>query len=155
MDRIIIVVDPTALLFLVCFSTCVQMSEGATYGVVPYVDKRFTGTIAGLVGAGGNAGAVACGFVFRGSLDDTPAAFRTIAIMIASACVVTAFTFVNGSNVTHMITKSKSSIEAAEFKNEMMDFKGDMEKRVAMLEAGNNSLAIYADANPEKVEMHV
>ena len=38
---------------------------GATYGVVPFVNRRALGTVAGIVGAGGNAGAVAAGFLFR------------------------------------------------------------------------------------------
>jgi NNP family nitrate/nitrite transporter-like MFS transporter len=50
---------------LVIFSLFVQMSEGATYSVVPFINKRALGAVAGLVGAGGNAGAVAAGFLFK------------------------------------------------------------------------------------------
>ncbi len=48
---------------MVIFSLFVQMSEGATYGVVPFINKKALGSVAGIVGAGGNAGAV--GFLFR------------------------------------------------------------------------------------------
>ena len=41
------------------------MSNGATYGVVPFVNRRALGSVTGIVGAGGNAGAVAAGFLFR------------------------------------------------------------------------------------------
>jgi len=43
---------------MVIFSTFTMMAEGATYGIVPFVDKRRLGAVAGIVGAGGNAGAV-------------------------------------------------------------------------------------------------
>lgn len=42
----------------VVFSLLVQSSEGATYGVVPFVSKRSLGVVSGFVGAGGNAGSV-------------------------------------------------------------------------------------------------
>ena len=56
---------PMAIATLILFSLCVQMSEGATYSVVPFINKRALGAVAGIVGAGGNAGAVAAGFLFR------------------------------------------------------------------------------------------
>ena len=53
---------------LILFSLFVQMSEGATFSVVPFVNKKALGAVAGIVGAGGNAGAVAAGFLFKGEL---------------------------------------------------------------------------------------
>jgi NNP family nitrate/nitrite transporter-like MFS transporter len=50
---------------MIVFSLFVQMAEGATYGVVPFVNRKALGAVAGIVGAGGNAGAVAAGFLFR------------------------------------------------------------------------------------------
>jgi NNP family nitrate/nitrite transporter-like MFS transporter len=58
-----------ALPALIVFSLFVQMSEGATYSVVPFINKKALGAVAGIVGAGGNAGAVAAGFLFKGSLE--------------------------------------------------------------------------------------
>ncbi len=57
-----------AIATLVVFSLFVQMSEGATFSVVPFVNRHALGSVAGIVGAGGNAGAVAAGFLFRGQL---------------------------------------------------------------------------------------
>lgn len=56
---------PIAIATLILFSLCVQMSEGATYSVVPFINKKALGAVAGIVGAGGNAGAVAAGFLFK------------------------------------------------------------------------------------------
>ena len=50
---------------MVLFSMFVQMSEGATYSVVPFINKRALGSVSGIVGAGGNMGAVIAGFLFR------------------------------------------------------------------------------------------
>lgn len=56
---------PLAIGSMIVFSLFVQMSEGATYSVVPFINKRALGAISGIVGAGGNAGAVAAGFLFK------------------------------------------------------------------------------------------
>ena len=49
---------PVAIATMVVFSLFVQMAEGATYSVVPFINKRALGAVAGIVGAGGNFGAV-------------------------------------------------------------------------------------------------
>lgn len=46
-----------AIAFLVAFSLTVQMAEGATFSVVPFINKKAIGFISGIVGAGGNVGA--------------------------------------------------------------------------------------------------
>lgn len=50
---------------MIFFSLCVQMAEGATYSVVPFVNRKAVGAVSGIVGAGGNAGAVMAGFLFK------------------------------------------------------------------------------------------
>lgn len=54
-----------AIPVLIIFSLFTQMSEGATFGIVPFVDPESTGAISGIVGAGGNAGAVLGGFLLK------------------------------------------------------------------------------------------
>ncbi|APY12634.1 MFS transporter [Seonamhaeicola sp. S2-3] len=44
-------------IFLILFSLSVQMAEGATFSVVPFINKKAIGSISGIVGAGGNVGA--------------------------------------------------------------------------------------------------
>lgn len=56
---------PLAIGTMILFSLFVQMAEGATFSVVPFVNKKAIGTISGIVGAGGNAGAVLAGFLFK------------------------------------------------------------------------------------------
>lgn len=54
-----------AVIVLVLFSLFVQSAEGTSYGIVPYVCPRFMGSVLGIVGAGGNVGAVCFGLGFR------------------------------------------------------------------------------------------
>jgi len=78
-----------ALPSLIVFSLFVQMSEGATYSVVPFVNRRAVGAVAGIVGAGGNAGAVAAGFLFKGTLE-WPTALLVLGGMV-TVCSFLAF----------------------------------------------------------------
>ena len=54
-----------AIIIMIVFSLFVQAAEGSSYGIVPYVDPPCTGAICGIVGAGGNVGAVGFSLGFR------------------------------------------------------------------------------------------
>lgn len=54
-----------AVASMLMFSLFVQMGCGATFGIVPFVNRKALGAVAGIVGAGGNMGAVAAGFLFK------------------------------------------------------------------------------------------
>lgn len=54
---------------LLAFGLCVHVACGATYAVIPFINPRAVGSVAGIAGAGGNLGAVLCGFLFRGGLE--------------------------------------------------------------------------------------
>ena len=74
---------------LVIVSLFVQMSNGATFSVVPFINKKALGAVSGIVGAGGSAGAVAAGFLFKSSL-----AWPTALLILGSivtACSLLAF----------------------------------------------------------------
>jgi NNP family nitrate/nitrite transporter-like MFS transporter len=47
-----------ALIVLICFSVFVQMAEGTSYGIVPFMIPKQLAIVSALVGAGGNLGAV-------------------------------------------------------------------------------------------------
>ncbi len=67
-----------------------KMSNGANYSVVPFVNKRALGAVAGIVGAGGNAGAVLAGFLFKTSSLTYSQAFLILGVVIL-ACSPLAF----------------------------------------------------------------
>ena len=83
-----------AIPMLIVFSIFVQMSEGATFGVVPFVNKKALGAVAGIVGAGGNAGAVAAGFLLRAegvAVEDALLYFGVIVVCIAPLALFVRF----------------------------------------------------------------
>ncbi|QTP58347.1 MFS transporter [Billgrantia antri] len=79
-----------AIGIMLVFSLFVQMAEGATFGVVPFINKKALGAVAGIVGAGGNAGAVAAGFLFRSETISYQQGlfYLGIAVVIASLCAL-------------------------------------------------------------------
>ena len=81
---------PLAVVTMIIFSLFVQMAEGATYAIVPFINKKALGPVAGIVGAGGNTGAVAAGFLFRAESLSTPQAllYLGICVVISSACAL-------------------------------------------------------------------
>lgn len=74
---------------LIIFSLFVQMSEGATYAVVPYINKRALGAVAGIVGAGGNFGAMLAGFLFKGQMEFSTA-YLILGVLV-TGCAFLAF----------------------------------------------------------------
>jgi NNP family nitrate/nitrite transporter-like MFS transporter len=56
-----------AIAIMLVFALFLKMSNGATYSVVPFINKKAVGSVAGIVGAGGNVGAVLAGFLFKSS----------------------------------------------------------------------------------------
>jgi len=55
---------PWAIATMLLFALFLKMSNGATYSVVPFINKKAVGAVSGIVGAGGNVGAVLAGFLF-------------------------------------------------------------------------------------------
>ena len=55
-----------ALTSMLVFGLFTHMSCGSIYALVPFVDRRALGGVTGIVGAGGNIGAVAAGFLLKG-----------------------------------------------------------------------------------------
>ncbi len=56
----------SALLTMLGFGLFTHMACGATYSLTPFVNPRAYGGVAGIIGAGGNVGAVAAGFLLKG-----------------------------------------------------------------------------------------
>ncbi len=75
---------PLAIGTMMLTGLCVQMSNGATFSVVPFINKRALGSVAGIVGSGGNAGAVAAGFLFRSPDLPWPTALFILGVVVVS-----------------------------------------------------------------------
>lgn len=54
-----------AIMMMFFFGLCLKMANGATYSIVPFINPKAVGSVAGIVGAGGNVGAMLIGFLFK------------------------------------------------------------------------------------------
>lgn len=83
---------PLAIASMILTGLFVKMANGANYAIVPFVNQRALGAVAGIVGAGGNAGAVVAGLLFKTPRLSYPQAFfalgAAIAIVAAAALAV-------------------------------------------------------------------
>jgi MFS transporter, NNP family, nitrate/nitrite transporter len=81
----------SSVVMMVIFSIVVQISIGACYSIVPYVDGMNTGSVAGIVGAGGNVGAIILCLQFRRADYGDAAAYMgwfTIALALLTPFIV-------------------------------------------------------------------
>ena len=83
-----------SILVMVCFAICGQAAAGTSFGIVPYIDPSATGSIAGLVGGGGNCGAVAFGMAFREL--SYKQAFTIMGFCIVGSAVMSVFIKIKG-----------------------------------------------------------
>ena len=105
---------------MIVLSIFVQAAAGSTFSIVPYVNPSFTGSIAGVVGAGGNVGGVAFAIVFRDY--DYPRAFMLMgAVAMVSALFSIGFIIrdqtsicvgaENGANSKSRVSHDESSVK--------------------------------------------
>ena len=79
---------PIAIVVLILFSLSVQMAEGATFTVVPFINKKCVGSVSGIVGAGGNAGAVLAGLLLKSQNKAATAAGQSEAVGISNSFLI-------------------------------------------------------------------
>ena len=78
-----------AIPLMVFFSVFVQMAEGATFAVVPFIRPEAVGSVSGIVGAGGNMGAVLAGLLFRTTLNTQEVLFLLgVGVILCASLVV-------------------------------------------------------------------
>ena len=79
-----------AIVSMLSFALFLKMANGATYGIVPFVNEKNVGLVSGIVGAGGNLGGMLFGFLFKSESLTYTDAFRYIGIcvMIVSVAVL-------------------------------------------------------------------
>jgi NNP family nitrate/nitrite transporter-like MFS transporter len=77
---------PLAIGCMLLTGLFIKMSNGASYAIVPFVNPRALGAVAGIVGAGGNVGAVAAGFLFKMNSITWPQALLILGILVFASC---------------------------------------------------------------------
>jgi NNP family nitrate/nitrite transporter-like MFS transporter len=78
-----------AIISMTVFALFTHMACGATYALVPFIDRDALGGVAGIIGAGGNVGAVAAGFLLKGVLD-----VQTCLFILGGLVTVAAFSVI-------------------------------------------------------------
>ncbi|MEO7495259.1 MAG: MFS transporter, partial [Massilia sp.] len=80
-----------AIAAILVFGLFTHMACGATYALVPFIDRNALGGVAGIIGAGGNVGAVAAGFLMKGtgSIQQT-LTILSGAVVLAALCAIAA-----------------------------------------------------------------
>merc|ERR1719411_2338267 len=61
---------PMALAMLIIFAIFVNMAEGTSYGIVPYMIPQDLAIVSAVVGAGGTLGAVIASWLFYKNIED-------------------------------------------------------------------------------------
>ncbi|MEO6851764.1 MAG: MFS transporter [Mucilaginibacter sp.] len=83
-----------AIVTMLTFALFLKMSNGATYGIVPFVNTKNVGLVSGIVGAGGNLGGMLFGFLFKSTSITYIQAFTYIGyivIVVALILLITRF----------------------------------------------------------------
>ena len=79
-----------AVSIMILFALFVKMSNGATFSVVPFINKKSLGLVSGIVGAGGNVGAMIMAFTFKSESLTHDEAFFYIGIAV---CIISTLAF--------------------------------------------------------------
>jgi NNP family nitrate/nitrite transporter-like MFS transporter len=77
-----------AIISMLSFALFLKMSNGATYGIVPFINSKNVGMVSGIVGAGGNLGGMLFGFLFKSESITYVQAFTYIGIMVMVVSVI-------------------------------------------------------------------
>ena len=81
-----------AIISMLSFALFLKMSNGATYGIVPFVNTKNVGLVSGIVGAGGNLGGMLFGFLFKSSSITYVQAFTYIGYAVIAVAVIVLIT---------------------------------------------------------------
>jgi NNP family nitrate/nitrite transporter-like MFS transporter len=77
-----------AIVSMLSFALFLKMANGATYGIVPFINEKNVGLISGIVGAGGNMGGMIFGFLFKSKSISYTGAFTYIGITVMIVSVI-------------------------------------------------------------------
>jgi NNP family nitrate/nitrite transporter-like MFS transporter len=83
-----------AIISMLSFALFLKMANGATYGIVPFINEKNVGLVSGIVGAGGNLGGMLFGFLFKSESISYVQAFTyigCIVIVVSGIVMVTRF----------------------------------------------------------------
>jgi NNP family nitrate/nitrite transporter-like MFS transporter len=100
-----------AITMMFFFGLCLKMANGATYSIVPFVNQKAVGSVAGIVGAGGNVGAMLIGFLFK-SMPYSTAFLYLGGVVFVTGVVVLAVRLMSKKAVENKIVQPVEMSEA-------------------------------------------
>ncbi len=78
-----------AVIAMLVFGLFTHMACGATYALVPFIDNKALGGVAGIIGAGGKVGAVAAGFLMKGTGDiNQTLTILSMLVLVSAGCAI-------------------------------------------------------------------
>jgi NNP family nitrate/nitrite transporter-like MFS transporter len=81
-----------AIISMLSFALFLKMSNGATYGIVPFINTKNVGMVSGIVGAGGNLGGMLFGFLFKSTAITYVEAFTYIGYAVIAVALIVLIT---------------------------------------------------------------
>jgi NNP family nitrate/nitrite transporter-like MFS transporter len=97
-----------AIASMLTFALFLKMANGATYGIVPFVNEKNVGMVSGIVGAGGNLGGMAFGFLFKVESISYVQAFQYIGYIIILVSIIILITKFSLSKTASLDTQNLS-----------------------------------------------
>lgn len=97
-----------AIIAMLVFALFLKMANGGTYSIVPFINKDAIGSVAGIVGAGGNIGAMLVGFLFKSKNISYAQAFYYIGIGVAVVGLVVLLANLRKSKKRETATKMEA-----------------------------------------------
>jgi NNP family nitrate/nitrite transporter-like MFS transporter len=104
---------PLAIASMLFFALFLKMANGGTYSIVPFINKEAIGSVAGIVGAGGNIGAMLVGFLFKSNNLTYAQAFLYIGVGVAVVGVVVLLTSLRVAKKSEIVTIEEENVLAA------------------------------------------
>lgn len=81
-----------AIISMLSFALFLKMANGATYGIVPFINEKNIGLVSGIVGAGGNLGGMLFGFLFKSESITYVQAFTYIGYIVIGVSLIVMLT---------------------------------------------------------------
>jgi MFS transporter, NNP family, nitrate/nitrite transporter len=104
---------PVAIFSMLVFALFLKMANGGTYSIVPFVNKEAIGSVSGIVGAGGNIGAMLIGFLFKSKNITYSQAFFYIGVGVAVVGLVVLLTHLRTTQKVEVATKMEDEAALA------------------------------------------
>ncbi len=102
-----------AIISMLSFALFLKMANGATYGIVPFVNEKNVGLVSGIVGAGGNLGGMMFGFLFKSESITYVQAFTYIGILVMVAAGLVMLTRFGATSKTATVHEPLAEVAAA------------------------------------------